>query len=317
MERALKNKHWKALRATEKWELYVTKKAGATPAFFGCAIRREPRYNYRMLRHEELNLRMAWAEQIVRAAGRIMREVAHSGDMGIRMKLDKTVVTEADKTINDMLIARVSEDFPQDGVLGEEASANTDRDVLWVFDPIDDTKGYILGMTTAMSSLALCENGEPVVAAMYEPQLDRMFTAIKDEGAFENGLPIRVSHQSSLEGAQIAFSPSFEQLMERHELYESVVAAGAKLVPINGEAYRGSLTANGTVDAHLFPGRSAHDVAAVKLIVEEAGGRVTDLRGEEQKYNNKIYGAIVSNGLFHDQLVGLLNKFGPDNFLGY
>jgi len=100
----------------------VTKKAGATPAFFGCAIRREPRYNYRMLRHEELNLRMAWAEQIVRAAGRIMREVAHSGDMGIRMKLDKTVVTEADKTINDMLIARVSEDFPQDGVLGEEAS---------------------------------------------------------------------------------------------------------------------------------------------------------------------------------------------------
>jgi len=105
--------------------------------------------------------------------------------------------------------------------------------------------------------------------------------------------------------------------MERHELYESVVAAGAKLVPINGEAYRGSLTANGTVDAHLFPGRSAHDVAAVKLIVEEAGGRVTDLRGEEQKYNNKIYGAIVSNGLFHDQLVGLLNKFGPDNFIGY
>ena len=297
----------------------MTKKAGATPAFFGCfdSDIGEAGYNYRMLQHEELNLRMTWAEQKARAAGEIMQRVAGSGKLGVRMKLDKTVVTDADKEVNDMVIASVSEDFPQDGVLGEEASANADRNLLWVCDPIDDTKGYLLGMTTAMFSLALCENGHPVVAVMYEPQLDKMFVAVKGGGAFENGRPIHVSHQKTLEGAQIAFGPSFEQVMMRQKFYTSLVEAGVKLVPMSGEAFRGGMTANGIIDGHVFPGQGAHDVAAVQLIVEEAGGKVTDMRGDEQKYNAKIYGAIVSNGHLHNELVNLLEKFGPDNFLGY
>ncbi|HUB93714.1 MAG TPA: inositol monophosphatase family protein [Verrucomicrobiae bacterium] len=270
-----------------------------------------------MLQHTDLNVRTAWAEQQVRVAGRIMLEFAHSSQLGVRTKLNKTVVTEADTKINDMLIAAVAESFPDDGVLGEEASAHADRKLLWVFDPIDDTKGYILGLTTAMSSLALVEEGQPVVAAMYEPLLDKLFTAVKGGGAFENGRPIRVSEQQSLQGAQVAFSPSFDQVMQRQELYKSAVDAGIKLLPMNGEAFRGSLTANGMIDAHLFPGKSAHDVAAVKLIVEEAGGKVTNLRGEEQPYNAQIFGAIVSNGHLHQELVDLMKDFDPENYLGY
>jgi fructose-1,6-bisphosphatase/inositol monophosphatase family enzyme len=270
-----------------------------------------------MLQREQLDERLAWAERQVRAAGEIMLEVARSGQLGIGTKLDKTVVTEADRRINDMLIAQAAVDFPQDGVLGEEASAHADRSLLWVFDPIDDTNGYIYGLTTSMSALALTEDGEPVAAAMYEPVRDMLFTAVKGGGAFQNGEQIHVSDHSALAGAEIAYSPSFSQVVKYRGLYDAIVAAGAKLVPVNGEAFRGGMTANGKITGHLFPGRSAHDIAAVKLIVEEAGGRVTDLTGAEQPYNKGIFGAVVTNGLIHNELLDLVGRFGVDNFIGY
>jgi fructose-1,6-bisphosphatase/inositol monophosphatase family enzyme len=270
-----------------------------------------------MLQRTQLDERLNWAEEIVRAAGKVMLDTAKSGNLGTRLKLDKTVVTDADKQINDMLITRVAEDYPEDGVLGEEASANEGRERLWVFDPIDDTKGYIFGMTTAMSSLALVENGVPLVAAMYEPQLNKLFTAVKGGGSFENGRPIHVSGHETLQGAQVAFGMSFEQVFARQKLYELVATAGGKLIAMNGEAFKGGATANGLIDAHIWPGRGAHDVAAVKLIVEEAGGMVTNLRGEDQSYGEPVYGLIASNGHFHQGLVELMKQYDPENFIGY
>ncbi len=270
-----------------------------------------------MLQKSDLDSRLAWAEQLAREAGKMMLEFAHSGTMGVRLKLDKTQVTDADEAINAMVITKVGEQFPEDGVLGEETSAHADRERLWVCDPIDGTDLYILGLTGAMFSLALVEDGQPVVAVMYEPLLDKLFTAVKGGGAFENGRSIRVSGQASLDGARVAFSPTYKRILPNQPLYDPLVEAGVKLVPINGEAYRGSLTASSVVDAHAFPGRSTHDVAAVKLIVEEAGGRVTDLNGQDQRYDRKIYGAIVSNGHIHDQLLERIAKFGPENYTGY
>jgi len=270
-----------------------------------------------MLQLSDLNTRVAWAEQLAHAAGKMMLESAHSETLGIRLKLDKTQVTDADEAINAMVIARVAEQFQDDGVLGEEASAHADRERLWVCDPIDGTDLYILGLPGAMFSLALVEDGQPVAAAMYEPLLDRMYTAVQGGGAFENGRQIHVSDKTSLDGAHIAFSPSYKRILPNRALYDAMVEAGVRLTPINGEAYRGSLTANGVIDGHAFPGRSAHDVAAVKLIVEEAGGKVTDLNGKDQRYDRITYGAIISNGHIHDQLVALLAKFGPENYVGY
>ncbi|HEY4160585.1 MAG TPA: inositol monophosphatase family protein [Candidatus Saccharimonadales bacterium] len=270
-----------------------------------------------MLQLSDLNARAAWAEELARAAGEMMLASAHSDTLGIRLKLDKTQVTDADEAINAMVITKVAGQFPDDGVLGEEASAHADRERLWVCDPIDGTDLYILGLTGAMFSLALVEDGQPVAAVMYEPILDKMFTAVKGGGAFENRRPIHVSDVASLDGARVAFSPSYKRILPNRALYDAMVAAGVRLTPINGEAYRGGLTASGVIDGHAFPGRSAHDVAAVKLVVEEAGGKVTDLNGKDQRYDRKTYGAIISNGHVHDQLVGMLAKFGPENYIGY
>lgn len=265
----------------------------------------------------DLDALLAWAEQLARDAGDVMREYFNSSQKGTETKRDKTPVTEADKKINDKVIARVTQDFPHHGVLGEEASANADREKLWVCDPIDGTEGFILGLPIAMFSLAFVVDGEPMVAVMYEPLLDKMFTAIKGKGSLENGEPIHVSETDSLNGSNIAFSPRLKQFFSQEAFYRPVVEAGVRDVLITGEAFRGGLTASGRIDAHIFPGRSAHDTAALKLIVEEAGGKVTDLRGNEQRYDQKTYGAIVSNGYLHDQLVKLVGDYGPEKYVGY
>lgn len=266
---------------------------------------------------EDVNVLATWAEQLARSAGEIMREYFYSSQKGVEIKSDETPVTVADKKINDLVIARVTQDFPKHGVLGEETSVHTDRNQLWVCDPIDGTKAFILGLPTAMFSLAYVVDGQPLVAVMYEPLLDRMFRAVKGSGAYENGQPIHVSDHDSLHDAHISFSPSIRRAVGAYKsLYESMLAAGAQTVPVNGEVFRGSLTATGKVDAHTFPGGYAHDAAAVKLIVEEAGGKVTDLYGKEQRYDGDIRGVIVSNGRIHDQLVKLMGDFGPEKYLG-
>lgn len=270
-----------------------------------------------MTEYQDLHALLAWAVQLARSAGEIMREYSRMTQKGVEIKRDNTPVTAADKKINELVITRVTHDFPEHGVLGEEASVHTDRKQLWVCDPIDGTEGFILGMPTAMFSLAYVVDGQPMATVMYEPLLDKLFAAVKGGGAFENGQPIRVSDQKSLQGAHIAFSPRLKQIFAQKAFYDSLLVAEAIPVMVSGEAFRGGLTAAGRIDAHVFPGRGAHDIAALKLIVEEAGGRVTDLSGKEQRYDSAIYGAIVSNGHLHEHIVELMAAFGPEQYVGY
>lgn len=266
---------------------------------------------------ENLDELLAWAEQLARDAGAIMRAYFNLADKQVETKSDRTPVTIADKKINDLLIERVTTDFPEHGVLAEEGSANETRQKLWVCDPIDGTAGFILGVPTAMFSLAFVVDGVPLMAVMYEPLLDKMYTAIKGKGAQLNGAPVSVSDRNSLQGAKVGISTSPAQILRRKEFIEGLLTAGIEIVTIYGNVFKGSMIAQGRIDANLFPGRSAHDIAAEKLVIEEAGGKVTDLDGNEQRYDQKIRGAIVSNGRIHDDLVALIKAFGSENYLGY
>ena len=267
--------------------------------------------------NENLDELLKWAEQFARDAGKIMREYFELTDKQTEIKDNDTPVTIADKKINDMLIARVAADFPEHGVLGEEASDHADRQKLWVCDPIDGTPGFIYGVPTAMLSLAFVVDGVPQVAVMYEPLLDRMYTAVKGNGAHLNGTSIHVSTQNTLQNASLGTSGGTKQILQHEGLFSAIVAANTRSVFVFGNVFKGSLVARGRIDGFIFPGRSAHDIAAEKLIVEEAGGKVTDLDGNEQRYDGKIRGAIVSNGLVHDELVKLLAAEGVEGYLGY
>ena len=264
-----------------------------------------------------LDTQLKFAIAVAREAGEIMRTYFHSQDKGTETKQDNSPVTLADKAVNQMLIDRVREAFPDHGVLGEEQSYQEDRNELWVCDPIDGTVGFILGVPTSMFSLAYVVDGEPLAAVIYEPLLDKLFAASKGNGAYLNGELTHVSDRTTLEGAGIGMTASMRQLFEREKFCKAVMADGAKIMNVPGNVFKGSLVAQGRLDAYIFPGLSAHDIAAEKLIIEEAGGKVTDIEGNEQRYDRAIRGAVISNGKLHDALIKHLADYGAEDYLGY
>lgn len=267
---------------------------------------------------DDLDQLLTWAVAIAHEAGTIMRAYFHlDADKQVRAKANRTPVTIADEKINDLVIRRAGQDFPDQGVLGEESSSHQERRRLWVCDPIDGTEAFILGEPVAMFSLAYVVDGKPVVGVLYEPILNTMLTAVQGKGTRLNGAAIHVSGETDLARGRLAVSPSPKQTIERQAFFRSLFAQQTKVVPAHGCAFRAALVAQGRVDGSVFPGRNAHDMAASKLIVEEAGGRVTDLYGREQRYDGTITGAILSNGHIHEALVQQIADYGPEKYLGY
>lgn len=239
-----------------------------------------------------------------------MRAYFNAAEKGIQTKADMSPVTLVDKQINQMLIDEVADHFPDHGVLGEEASTVTDKhDSVWVCDPVDGTLPFIIGLPTAMFSLAFVYKGEPLIGVAYDPFLDRMFVAIKGQGAKLNGHSIHVD-SGGMKGARIAGPTGVNTLLRSQELYNDLQARGAHVTAFPGNVYKCTLLAEGRMHGRIFSGHTAHDIAALKVIVEEAGGRVTDLDGNEQRYDRPIRGAIVSNGVIHDQLLEAVRHFG-------
>lgn len=259
---------------------------------------------------------VTFAEETARKAGQLMREYFWAYDKGTTLKRDKSPVTVADMKINKLVIDCVAETFPACGVLGEEVSARTaSQHDLWVCDPIDGTAGFIVGVPTAMFSLAFVRDGVPLVGVAYDPFMDRMFTAVKGGGVNCNSAPLTVSKTASLKGAIIAASGSFRDVHTLIPLYDSLEEQGARVTFVPGAVFRGCLLADSRIDGCAFAGGGAHDIAACKVIIEEAGGRVTDIAGKEQRYDRPINGAILSNGLIHEQFAASIAEFGIDRFM--
>ncbi len=249
---------------------------------------------------------LTFAIDMARAAGDIMKQY-YRADRQIEVKDDDSPVTVADKAINDLLIERVKVAFPQTGVLGEEASWESDRKQLWVCDPIDGTIAYIIRVPTSMFSLALVDDGVPVVAAAYNPWTDELYTATKDGGSYRHDQKLQVSSRTWGKGINIASSnggvfdpPHIRQRLRDEGVYVNQVIGGVA---------RGCMIAEGSIEGHLFSYHGAHDMAAIKLLIEEAGGRVTDLDGNEQRYDRPLNGAALSNGLIHDKLLSIVEDW--------
>lgn len=245
-----------------------------------------------------------FAKNMAVVAGEIMKKY-YRIDQGVQIKADNTPVTLADKEINDLLIQSVQKEFPDHGVLGEEASWNEDREKLWVCDPIDGTPAFIYHIPTFMFSLALVVDGKPELGIAFNATTGDVYHAIKGAGSFLNDKAINTSnrewgHETRLAGS----SDGAVDGLSKSALNEQ----GIKVINSFGAVFKGCMIAEGSLDGRVFIHNGAHDIAAVKLIIEEAGGKVTDLQGNEQRYDQRINGAIMSNGLIHDKLVEIVGQ---------
>ncbi len=224
-------------------------------------------------------------------------------------KSDNTPITKADREINSLLIKEVKENFPGHRILAEEESyLEGDNSYVWVCDPLDGTIPFSYGIPISTFSLALTKNGESVRGVIYDPFQDRLYSAAKNEGAYLNGRRTYVSKKSQLKQAAGEYEMFDRAKYDVSQLVGFLVNEGAKLLQLCSIVYPSALVAAGEIDFTIFPHTSAHDMAAVKIIVEEAGGKVTDIFGEDQRYDTETNGFIASNGILHEKLVKLSKK---------
>jgi len=226
----------------------------------------------------------------------------------VSTKPDLTPVTDVDREVERVLRARIAEARPAHGVLGEEFGASNTTGAgaggtRWVLDPIDGTKNYVRGIPIWATCIALQHEGVGTVGVVSAPALGRRWWAARGEGAFSTDGPIRVSAVADLADAQLSYDsvPGFED----HGLGERFLALARRCWRTRGlgDFWSHVLVAEGAVDIAVEPEISVWDVAAVQVIVEEAGGRFTDLSGRARSDGGS---AVSTNGRLHDDVLAAL-----------
>lgn len=251
-----------------------------------------------------------FAVSIAKHAGEVMKKYFDSKSFGESYKFDDTIVTKADNEINDFLVEMVKKNYPNHSVDGEENGFG-ETNFVWVCDPVDGTAMYARHLPVSVFSLALVIDGVSTIGVIYDPFTDSLYTAIKGENAYLNGKEIHVSNimlEDKRSVSHYDMWPSSE-----YNLYDAIKELGKKtyFVGIGSIIRAGSLVAEGNFTLAIFP-RTTHkncDIAALKVIVEAAGGKVTDLFGNEQRYDKSINGAVISNGIIHDEVINVLKRY--------
>ena len=252
---------------------------------------------------------LSFAKEIAYYAGNIIKEYFNK-EINIEYKEDKTPVTLADQKINNYLIEKVKECYPNHSVDGEEAKLENQSDYIWVCDPIDGTSMFTRHVPICVFSLALVHNGNPIIGVVYDPFLDEMYHAIKGKGAFCNDKQIHVNNKKYGDlGSSIDYcmwdSAKYDILDYLKEFRKNF-----KTPSLGSVAHASMLVASGKISGEIFPGtkHANCDLAASALIVEEAGGMVTNFNGKKQRYDKDLDGALITNGIIHEKIIKLIKK---------
>lgn len=247
---------------------------------------------------------LGFAEECVREAGRrILRHFR--SDLEVRHKGPNNPVTAADLEADGFLREAFGRQFPSDGWLSEETADSPDRlarSRVWVVDPIDGTKEFVAGIPEFAVSLALVADHRPVIAVVFNPAADVMVTASLGEGARRNGVTVRMTGPRQLHGSRLLVSRT-EHSRGSYDHPE----AGPKITPIGSIAWKLALVASGMADAtaSVRPKRE-WDICAGGLLVEEAGGVISDAMGGPISYNRElrlIDGIVAADARLHPILL--------------
>ncbi len=242
-----------------------------------------------------------------RSAGKLQRARLRT-DYSIDFKGETNLVTEVDRLCEELIVGAVRKEFPGSDILAEENSYESfGSSVKWIIDPLDGTTNYAHGFPWFCVSIALEIEGVVMLGVIYQPMLDELFTVIRGQGARLNGGSIHVSVNQPLKNCLLATGFPYDKTRNNENNFESF--AGFQL-SARGIRRAGSAAldlayvAAGRLDGYWERKINPWDVAAGSLLVEEAGGKITDFTGSPYSiYNHRI---LSSNGLIHDEMVEIL-----------
>jgi histidinol-phosphatase len=243
-----------------------------------------------------------YLEFAVDAAWRAGRQTLAHYQTGIAVerKLDRSLVTAADRGAEELLRALISHRFPDHAVAGEEFGADAPATApRWIIDPIDGTNTFVRGVPFYGVLLALEIDAVPVVGACYFPALDEMIAAADGLGCYWNGRRTRVSAVTTLADACVTYTEA-RGLQQRLGADWELLQQDTALQRGWGDCYGHCLVATGRSDIMLDPRMNPWDCAALIPILQEAGGRFTDWRGRAITDGGD---AVSTNGVLHDELL--------------
>lgn len=244
---------------------------------------------------------------IVREAGQAVMQF-YQASFAVRDKSPDNPVTEADIASDTLLKQRLGALLPEAGWLSEETAdhpARLEKRQLWVVDPIDGTKEFVLGIPEFSISVALVDDGLPVLGIVFNPATGELFVAEKGQGVWCNGEKVAVSGRVHLTGSLIDASRSEIKRGEFDPFKELV-----ELRITGSIAYKLARVASGQADGTWSRGpKHEWDICAGALLVQEAGGVCVDLDNNPFRFNKswpKVNGIIADNGHLHQEIITAL-----------
>lgn len=234
----------------------------------------------------------------VREAGEVLLSARDEGFETMSKGGDpRDVVTSADSAVNEFIIGKIKEAYPEDAIYSEEGGGSEGGSRKWAIDPIDGSSNFSRGIPHYAICLALLEGGVPVAGAVYNPVTDELFSFKKGGGAFLNGAPIKVSAITELKDASV-----FLHAGRKPELwdwggasYTKLLCAAKKTSNYSGSALDACFVAAGRIEANIYGRLTTMDIAAALGILLEAGGRVVNDKGEPIAFSAEPQKVVMSN----------------------
>lgn len=217
------------------------------------------------------------------------------------------LVTAVDKEVEKHVIDAILRQYPEHGILGEERTFTGDPgkyDTLWVIDPIDGTTNFVHQQINFAVSIAVYHKGEGLIGVVYDPSRDEMFHAVKGQGAYLNGQRLRLEKTVSLEEALLCTSVFWNKQAEQMgiDLIVKKLAGKVRGMRLLGSAaLEMAYVAAGRLDGYVSLSLNAWDFGAGRILVEEAGGKVTTMDGKPLPFDRKS-SVMACNTTFYEEL---------------
>jgi len=251
------------------------------------------------------------ASQLVVELGANMRDnIGLIEEVDIDQKEDRSLITRIDKLNNQLGIQILKQEFPDDGVRGEEGNDLLESDRRkWILDPVDGTFPFTCGIPTSVVLLGLEENGEPLVSCIYNPYVNQLFCAARGMGAFVNNRRVHVSTHSDLFEAPIGTTgPDPSEIVNLARIRFDLAQEKAKVKVLGSTGYETAMVGWGKFAGQIFGGVTRHDVIAGDLFVREAGGASTNKHGNRHNFLEEVDASVMSNGPIQDALLEIVQR---------
>lgn len=252
----------------------------------------------------ELERKLEFAKTIAKKAGLFALNTRDKGKLRVSEKNTNDYVTDCDKSTEKLIFNAIKKEFPADGFFGEEDD-NCEGNGRWVVDPIDGTTNFLRGLPNWCVSIAYeVEKYCPLIGVIYIPCSDDLYFAMKGKGSFLNGKKINCSNIDDLSKSLIVCVPPHRHKESYNSYVEKMQIIGSRISDIRSYgscAQELCYIASGHLDGYYELFLGYYDFAAGQVIVEEAGGKLTN-GSKAEPFTDKCCNIIVSNALLHKKI---------------